>query len=323
MVGIDFVGALPETANGNRYLLVAQDYLTKWPFARATKDARAITVAQFIYDEIICTHGCPEVIRSDGGRSFDNRVVACLADQFEIRHTVVAAYHPQANGLVERLNGTLKDSIHTYLGEHETTWDQYISGVLFSYRTTPQASTGFSPFYLVYGREARQPIDLEYPASILEREETISERVVTIINKLEVAREMAATNIAKAQARQKRNYDKRITPHQFEIGDKVLMDKTALRGRHDTAFSEHWEGPYHIHEVTDKGLYQIRTGPTTCLDKLISGDRLKLYKDRPSLPVVHIEQLSSPQEAATDTSPPKDNNNSQSTTLRRSPRHQK
>jgi hypothetical protein len=58
MVGIDFVGTLPETANGNRYLLVAQDYLTKWPFARATKDARAITVAQFIYDEIICTHGC-------------------------------------------------------------------------------------------------------------------------------------------------------------------------------------------------------------------------------------------------------------------------
>ena len=71
-VGIDFVGPLPLTSQGNKYIIVATDYLTKWLEARTVPDTTAIQAATFIYDEIICRHGCPKVILSDWGSHFWN-----------------------------------------------------------------------------------------------------------------------------------------------------------------------------------------------------------------------------------------------------------
>ena len=75
-IGIDFVGPLPVTSDGNRYIIVAIDYLTKWPEARPLPRATADVTAQFIYEEIICHHGCPQIILSDGGSHFNNQMIA-------------------------------------------------------------------------------------------------------------------------------------------------------------------------------------------------------------------------------------------------------
>ena len=74
-IGIDFVGPLEKTKNGNRYVLVATDYLTKWPEAKPMKEATAENVVQFIYEEIICRHECPKIILSDRGTHFKNKIV--------------------------------------------------------------------------------------------------------------------------------------------------------------------------------------------------------------------------------------------------------
>ena len=63
-IGIDFVGPLPRTKRGKKYIIVAMDYLTKWPEAQAVSEATADVTAQFIYERIICQHGCPQIIRS-------------------------------------------------------------------------------------------------------------------------------------------------------------------------------------------------------------------------------------------------------------------
>ena len=131
-IGIDIVGPLPVTHRGNKYIVVAMDYFTKWPEAKALKEANAKEVSNFIYDEIICRHGCPKRILSDRGTHFNNQMVKQLLEKFEVKHGFSTPYHPQTNGLVERFNKTLCESLAKIGGEN---WDENINPVLFAYRT--------------------------------------------------------------------------------------------------------------------------------------------------------------------------------------------
>src|SRR5205807_941289 len=158
MIGIDFVGPLEKTRRGNRYILVTTDYLTKWPEAKAMKDATATNVVKFIYEVIICRHGCPKIILSDRGTHFRNKLVEELCEKFKIKHKLSAPYHPQTNGLVERFNRTLCESL-AKVSEKENQWDEHIEQVLFAYRTTKHSTTKRIPFFMTYGREAILPID--------------------------------------------------------------------------------------------------------------------------------------------------------------------
>ena len=110
-IGIDLVGPLPITTRTNRYIIVATDYLTRWPEAKAVPDAEANTLAQFIFEEIICRHGTPKIILSDQGRNFISETIRILCEKFLIKHKFSSPYHPQTNGMVERLNRTLCESL--------------------------------------------------------------------------------------------------------------------------------------------------------------------------------------------------------------------
>ena len=103
-IGIDIVGPLPRSKNGNRYIVVAMDYFTKWPEAKALKEATAKEVSKFIYEEIICRHGCPKRILSDRGTHFNNQLIEDLTNKFTIKHGFSTPYHPKTNGLVKRFN---------------------------------------------------------------------------------------------------------------------------------------------------------------------------------------------------------------------------
>ena len=148
-IGIDLVGPLPITKQNNRYIIVATDYLTRWPEARAVPDAGANTLAQFIFEEIICRHGTPKIILSDQGRNFISETIRVLCEKFLIRHKFSSPYHPQTNGMVERLNRTLCESLAKVKGDDD--WDLHISAVLLAYRTKKHAMTGYTLFQLVYG----------------------------------------------------------------------------------------------------------------------------------------------------------------------------
>ena len=100
-VGIDLVGPLPKTKNGNLYIAVATDYLTKWPEARAIPDATAELVASFFYEDIICRHGCPKELVSDNGSAFISKMIERLLEQYLIKYCLISLYYLQSNRLVE------------------------------------------------------------------------------------------------------------------------------------------------------------------------------------------------------------------------------
>jgi hypothetical protein len=160
-VGIDIIGPLSVTTTGNRYIIVVTEYLTKWPEARALKDTKATTVAKFIYEEIICRHGCPKVLLSDQGTPFCNELVDSLCQLMQIRHRLSSAYHPQTNGLTERFNKTLCTTLAKYVSDYGDTWDNFLNAALFAYRTVQNHTTKYTPFKLLYGHEAMLPMDLQ------------------------------------------------------------------------------------------------------------------------------------------------------------------
>ena len=162
-IGIDIKGPLPRTTKGNRYIIVAMDYFTKWPEAKAITDIKAETVAKFIYEEIICRHGVPKEILSDRGTSFVNQVIDRLCENFQTKHCLTSPYRPQTNGMVERFNRTLGECIAKLVSNEEREWDNFVDATLFAYRTKKHKTTGYTPFYLMYGRQATLPIELKIP----------------------------------------------------------------------------------------------------------------------------------------------------------------
>ena len=274
-IGIDFVGPLPRTLNGNRYIIVAIDYLTKWPEARPVATATADETEKFIYEEIICQHGCPQIILSDRGAHFNNQVIQRLVERFKIRHLFSTPYHPQTNGLVERFNRTLCESL-AKLSKETDEWDEYVKPALFAYRTSKQSTTQVTPFYLTYGREAILPMD-----ETNQSEETLSDRIFKLLNVLPHDRENTRKRIDQQQNKQKLYHDQQIKcDTKFEIGDKVLLYRAEKAKQWSGKLDEKWKGPYYIHIVQPNGSYKLRTLSGQVLKTPFNGRLLKSYNDR-------------------------------------------
>lgn len=285
-IGIDIVGPLPITSKGNKYIIVATDYFTKWPEAEAISHATGQRVADFIYQVIICRHGCPKHILSDRGTHFRNEIVEALLEKFQIRHLYSTPYHPQTNGLVERFNRTLCESL-AKITEGKEDWDEFIAPTLFAYRTSKQASTKFTPFYLVYGRNPQMPhmeMDEVMEGNILTRLYQLTETLPT-------AQGTAQGNILKAQRKQKERFDLKLKkPRNFKIGDKVLV-YDAARDKHFTGkLKPKWKGPYFIHDDLGNGAFKLRTMDGKVLAAPLNLALLKPYLDREKWePTVYIE----------------------------------
>ena len=150
-IGIDVVGPLNETKRGNKYIITATDYLTKWPEARAVQHAQKEDIALFVWEEIICKHGCPRELLSDRGAAFLSKMVESLLLITGITHKLSSAYHPQTNGLTERFNKTLCKSLARTAAKYDKQWDLFVHSSLFAYRTTKHSVTKHTPFFLTYG----------------------------------------------------------------------------------------------------------------------------------------------------------------------------
>ena len=274
-IGIDIVGPLPRTQRGKRYIMVAMDYLTKWPEARPLTEATAEKVAEFIYEQIICQHGCPQIILSDRGTHFNNKVVERLMRKFTINHLLSTPYHPQTNGLVERFNRTLCESL-AKLSLTNNDWDLYIAPTLFAYRTTKHSTTKIEPFFLVYGRSARLPVDL--PETTEQLAET--NHIADLIDNVPLKRQIAQKNVTVSQHKQKERHDRKMKrATNYQIGDKVLYFRVALDQSHSGKFNPKWEGPYYIYEVLPHGAYKLAAIEGRILKTPINGNLLKPYQN--------------------------------------------
>ncbi|KAL5515712.1 hypothetical protein EMCRGX_G000917, partial [Ephydatia muelleri] len=136
MITIDIL-EVPVSTKNNRYLLVIQDYFTKWADARPLKDQTAVRIKAELV-KLFCTYGIPEIVHSDQGRNFESSVVQSTLDAFGVVKSRTTPYHPQGDGMVERFNRSLLQLLRTYV-ERQEDWEQHLPLVLGYEATSYQA----------------------------------------------------------------------------------------------------------------------------------------------------------------------------------------
>ncbi|KAH9246187.1 hypothetical protein BASA81_016268 [Batrachochytrium salamandrivorans] len=233
--GIDFYGPMAETKFGNRYLITCIDYATRWVLAKPVKEMTESAVAAFLY-ELMMTYGAPFEIISDRGKSFLAEGIDLFERENKIRHLATTPYHPQTNGMVERMHAML---------DFASTSDSDSCG------------NGLFSFLPLFGIHPRLPYDETPPRSSLaplddiEQMEENSEFIAR--NLEEVGQARSAANVrtkAQAEAMRKRSgFDENTPDYYFKVGDMVKMK------HHERLKLEFkWKGPYHVWMLDILGL---------------------------------------------------------------------
>jgi hypothetical protein len=159
-VAVDVVH-MPLRENKN-YLMVARDDISGWPEARVLNAATSMAVARFLYEDVICRYGCFQRLVLDGGPE-NKDIVDNLAQRYRIRRIVTSAYHPQANGMVERGYQPIVDGLAKMTDGGRYNWVRNLYAILRADRTTVKRTTGMSPYRINCGNDAVLPIELTNP----------------------------------------------------------------------------------------------------------------------------------------------------------------
>jgi hypothetical protein len=158
---LDFFGKWTKTKDGYRYLLTIHDMFTRWPIAIPLKEKSFGNVYKAIVNNVVYKHGCPEIIWSDREPGFAAAILKKLARQFGSMKAETTGEQPQSNASLERFHQYLGQSLTFVVSKHRDDWDQlqWIEPVLFMYRISANETTGHSPFFMLYGRHPRLPIN--------------------------------------------------------------------------------------------------------------------------------------------------------------------
>ena len=257
IIGVD-VMELPTTEQGNRYVLVFQDFLTKWPMVYPMPDQKSVRVAKLLVNEVIPQFGVPEPLLSDRGTNLLSHLMTDVCRLLGIKKLNTTAYHPQCDGMVERFNRTLKTMLRKYAAEFSTQWDRYLPGALWAYRNLPHDSTGEKPSFLLYGVDCRTPSEAALlPPPNVESTEVSNYREEMVLS-LSAARRLAAEAIRAAQTKYKTSYDRHSQDMDYQIGDWVLVRFPQDEMGRMRKLSRPWHGPYHVIEKRDPDITVVK-----------------------------------------------------------------
>lgn len=272
---LDFIGELPTTTKGNKWILVAVDYATSWPITRAMPEATGEAIANFLYEEIVMRFGCPHEIVTDRGPNFQSKVLANYIARIKLRHVFTSAYHPRSNGKCERTNGILKQMLRKYVNGAVNHWDQYLDTALFAARIRKHRTTEMSPFYMVYGQDPVLPGDPLKPFIVRDFSDTSPESLkdarLPSLRRLRDARAIAKARTSKDRQADKDRWDFHMQHHVYKVGDLVLM-----RHENRVNLELNWKGPYRVVACNhDTDTYQLVDMWNKPYDSWVHTDRLK------------------------------------------------
>ena len=291
IVATDILGPFPESPAGNNYILVVADYFTRWVEAYAIPNQEATTVAQKLTNEFFFRFSPPEQLHSDQGRQFQSQLIAEVCKLLGVRKSCTTPYHPQSDGMVERFNRTLLNMLATAATEHPFDWESHLRHLCMAYNTSVHPTTGYTPFYLMYGRQVRMPIDVMY-GTPTPNPTSPSEYADDLRKKLENAYQKVREQMGHKLDRQKDLYDKRVHGKLFEAGDLVMLFSPVVPRGCPRKLHRPWTGPFKIVNRLSDVTYRIQDVHSRRHRLVVHFNRLKACP--PNMRFPDNEQTSSP-----------------------------
>ena len=244
LVCMDYL-TLEPCKGGIQNILVITDHFSKFSVAVPTRNQTSKTTADALFHNFIVPYGIPTTIHSDQGANFTSKLIQDLCFLTGISKSRTTPYHPMGNGITERFNRTLISMLGTLQQDQKSDWKIHIGSLVHAYNATKHETTGFSPFFLMFGREPTLPIDLVFGLDKDERSRSLSKYISNLQKRLEEAYRTANTASDHSQLRQQYYYDQKAKGVGLKVGDRVLVKVVAFDGKHKIA--DRWEdNPYII-----------------------------------------------------------------------------
>lgn len=285
MIGCDAVGPInPPSKNGNRYLLVAVDYLTRWPVVAAVPNINEQITAAFLFNCIVKDFGVPSYILTDRGANFKSDYVHTFLKWMGCKPLTTTAFRPQVNGLCERMNQTIVEVLSKICQDQDMLdrWDECLTHAILAIRSTPNDATRYSPAMLLYGYDIRTPATWPEPRQDFVEGELADEvvsRIKVIDSIMQQHREVSRQRTQRKQQSRKQRYDDKVVQKRFAIGDQVLM----LDKHKPHKLANRWIGPMIVVRVNNHGTYWLQGPGGKRLDGAVNGDMLKAWRSRDNL----------------------------------------
>jgi hypothetical protein len=257
LVTMDIMGPFATTERGNKYLLVMIDHFSKWVELFALSDQTAEDVAKCV-SLFVCRHGVPDSILTDLGTNFQAVLISQLFDQLDVHRLRTSAYHPQCDGESERFNRTIQQMLSCYLADNPGEWDELLPKMAFAYCTSVHATTGLTPFEIVYGRKPKLPADMIFPSAELDIQlgegDYTNKLKKDLLNIYKLVQDKSAAKVDKMKFYADRN----VRPSDYGVGERVwLFDETKKKGPHKK-IGWKWLGPFTIVEKRNERNYVLK-----------------------------------------------------------------
>ena len=233
LVHMDFLSIEPSKGNIENVLVIT-DHFTRYAQAYASKTQTAQATAKLLWENFIRHYGFPEKFLSDQGRNFESELISELCKLAQVEKVHTTPYHPMTNDQCERFNSTLCNMLGTLSERDKLDWKAHLSSMTHAYNCTQHPSTTYSPYFLMFGRQPRLPIDFEMglPVDTLGDNCSKTRYVQKLKQRLNFAFKRAKEMSQKQAQKYKSSYDRKIKGTQLTKDDIVLMKRVAWKGRH-------------------------------------------------------------------------------------------
>jgi len=277
---IDVLGPFsPPGPDGEKYVLLLVETMSRWPEAYPIKDQKADTIAEILYREIICRHGAMESLLSDRGTSFLSDVIKSLCKLFEIKRLHTSSFHPQSNSACERYNSSILNALRCHLNGKHDQWPNYIAPILAAYRASVcTKSTHYSPYFLMHGRSMRLMADQATAPEVKPRGKTAEEYISKMLPRVELARQIARENALQHQQAMKERFDHNAQDPTYKPGDMVLLRQFKTREGISPKLVDKYDGPYYVTNQSSPSNFNVRHAKTNvAIAYPIHASRLKRF----------------------------------------------
>ena len=289
-VTLDFAGPLPRTRQGHDCILLVMDKLTKMAHFMATTigmNNDAVGTARLFFDGVVRLHGLPLSIISDRDSRFTSRFWTALWKLTGTQLCLATAEHQQTDGQTEAMVKHLKRYLTSYCQDDNQDWDQHLTAAEIAFNNSRQASTGFTPFFLNYGRHPHLPLQ----TAMRDLVRSPNPAAAATVEELHRHIEKAKVHLQRAQEAQKRFADRRRTSVTYEVGDRAFL--RLPRSELAPALKNRYTGPFDVIAVPSAVNVQLALPPGLhrSMHDVFHVDRLKKYQPSPELFPTRVQNL--------------------------------
>ena len=254
---MDILGPLTTTTEKHKYILLVVCAFTGWCECFPLKSQESSVIAQILYSEIFCRFGSPDIIVSDRGQNFMSKLVSALCELFQVTRHHTSSFHPECNSVVERTNSTLAQAIRSYCNVEQNNWHKQLPAIMMAFRNAQSATTGYTPYELVFGRQMRTPLDTALiPKETLTK--TAQEHMQELVDSLKLTNLLVTSNRLAAQARQKQQHDRTAKEPDFRLRQQVMLKKQNITPGLSKKLCPKFDGPFYITKVGPNHTFNLR-----------------------------------------------------------------